>query len=103
MAAPMNRLLDSGLTSIQPGGTRPRRHQLQDSRGQCTTGLDQIYSQKQPGTVPDRVDVSWNNGNGTYLASSDFSQDRVIILSTTGVTQSIGHPAEATCQLGTSV
>jgi hypothetical protein len=61
------------------------------------SGGDEIYWQKQPGTVADKIDVIWNDGFGrTYRTSGDLGQDRVITLTVTGVTQAAGHPAQAT-------
>ncbi|HKC20432.1 MAG TPA: hypothetical protein VKE27_12480, partial [Candidatus Dormibacteraeota bacterium] len=49
-------------------------------------GVEQIYWQKQPGTQPDKVDVTWNDGDGhTYKVSGDLAQDRVITLAPNGV------------------
>ena len=55
-------------------------------------GQEQIYWQKQPGTTNDKVDVTWNDGNGhTYKVSGDLSQDRVITLAPTAVTMVQGQ------------
>jgi uncharacterized protein DUF4012 len=60
-------------------------------------GRDQIYWQKQPGVVNDKVDVTWVNANGEiYNVSGDLNQDRVISLSPTGVELTPGQPAQAT-------
>lgn len=60
-------------------------------------GNDEIYWQKQPGTVNDTIDVVWNDGLGqTYRTSGDLGADRVISLTTTGVKLAAGHPAQAT-------
>lgn len=60
-------------------------------------GVERIYWQKQPGTVNDKVDVVWNNGNGhTYRVSGDLGQDRIITLTPTTVTLTAGQPAQAT-------
>ncbi|MHB8589549.1 MAG: DUF4012 domain-containing protein [Candidatus Dormibacteraceae bacterium] len=60
-------------------------------------GEDQIYWQKQPGTVADKIDVTWNDGAGhTYTTSGDLAQDRVISLSTRGVALAAGQAAQAT-------
>jgi len=59
-------------------------------------GQEQIYWQKQPGTLDDKVDVTWHDGSGhTYTASGDLGQDRVITLTPTGVTLTPGQPAQA--------
>jgi hypothetical protein len=55
-------------------------------------GEEQIYWQKQPGTINDQVDVIWHDGNGhTYQASGDLAQDRVITLAPRGVTLTQGQ------------
>jgi uncharacterized protein DUF4012 len=49
-------------------------------------GVEQIYWQKEPGTQADKVDVTWNDGNGhIYKVSGDLAQDRVITLAPNGV------------------
>ena len=59
-------------------------------------GEDQISWQKQPGTVNDKVNVTWNDGNGhVYTVSGDLGQDRVIAPTPTGVTLTSGQPAQA--------
>ena len=60
-------------------------------------GLYEIYWQKQPGTITDKVDLTWNAGNGqTFNVAGDLGQDRVITLSSTGVTFSVGQAGQAT-------
>jgi hypothetical protein len=60
-------------------------------------GKYEIYWQKQPGTVKDKVDIVWSDGHGhTYAASGDLGQDRVITLAPTGVTLTGGRAALAT-------
>lgn len=60
-------------------------------------GGEQVYWQKQPGTVGDPVDVVWTNGGGRVSkASGSFSQDTLISLAPNGVTFVPGHPAQAT-------
>jgi cell division protein FtsB len=50
-------------------------------------GQEQIYWQKQPGTLNDKIDVTWHDGNGhTYNVSGDLAQDRVITLAPSAVT-----------------
>jgi hypothetical protein len=59
-------------------------------------GEGQIYWQKQPGTLGDKLDVRWNDGSGhTYAASGDLAQDRVITYSAKGVAIIAGQPARA--------
>jgi hypothetical protein len=60
-------------------------------------GDEQIYWQKQPGTINDKIDVIWNDGSGhTYRTAGDLGQDRVITMTPTGVTLNPGHPTQAT-------
>jgi hypothetical protein len=62
-----------------------------DGRGQ-----DQIYWQKQPGTVNDKFDVKWDDGSGHfYSASGDLAADRVITVSSKGLSITAGQPAKA--------
>jgi hypothetical protein len=50
-------------------------------------GQEQIYWQKQPGTLNDKVNVIWHDGNGhTYKVNGDLGQDRVITLAPSAVT-----------------
>jgi len=59
-------------------------------------GVEQIYWQKQPGTINDAVTVSWHDGNGhTYKVSGDLSQDRVITLAPSGVSLAQGQVGTA--------
>jgi hypothetical protein len=59
-------------------------------------GLDSIYWQKQPGTNADGVDVIWNDGNGhSYKVSGNLGQDRVIMLTPSGVVLVAGEAAQA--------
>jgi len=56
-----------------------------------------MYWQKQPGTLADAIDVTWNDGDGhTYTASGSLAQDRAITLLPTTVTLTPGQPAQAT-------
>lgn len=60
-------------------------------------GLDQIYWQKQPGTLNDKIEVSWTySGGHTYKVGGNLAQDRILNLSPTGVTLTAGQPAQAT-------
>jgi hypothetical protein len=62
-----------------------------DARGESKT-----YWQKQPGTLNDKVDITWHDGAGhTFNASGDLGQDRVITLSTQGVTITPGQAGKA--------
>ena len=61
-----------------------------------STGTDQIYWQKQPGTLSDKIDLVWNDGKGhAFKASGTLIQDQVITLSPTGVTLTAGQRAQA--------
>jgi hypothetical protein len=55
-------------------------------------GEEQIYWQKQPGTVTDKVDVIWNDGRShTFKTSGDLGQDRVVTLGSRAVTLTPGQ------------
>lgn len=56
-------------------------------------GEEQIYWQKQPGTINDQVDVIWNDGFGNrYQIKGDLAQDRIITVATRrGVTLTQGQ------------
>ena len=57
----------------------------------------QVYWQNQPGTVNDRIDVTWSDGNGhTYKVGGSHAQDRTISLLSTGVSLTTGQAAQAT-------
>jgi hypothetical protein len=57
-------------------------------------GESQIYWQKQPGTVDDKVDVVWHDNRGhTYSVSGNLVQDLVITFSTKGLTIDAGRSA----------
>lgn len=59
-------------------------------------GEGEIYWQKQPGTLDDRVDIKWSDGSGhVFTASGVLAQDRVIALSAKGVSLLPGQPAQA--------
>jgi hypothetical protein len=59
-------------------------------------GEDQIYVQKQPGTLTDKLDVVWRDGSGhTYTTSGDLGQDRVIVFSSRGVRIATGQQGQA--------
>lgn len=70
-----------------------------DEGGPVRSGVGkyQVYWQKQPGTVNDTIEVIWNDGYGhTYRATGDLGQDRMINLSPSGVSLTLGQPAQAT-------
>ena len=49
-------------------------------------GEHTTYWQKQPGTGPDQVDVTWNDGQGkSYTAHGSLTQDMTLTLSSRGV------------------
>ena len=59
-------------------------------------GNDAIYLQKQPGTINDKVSVVWHDGYGhTYTKSDTLDGDRVITVSTRGMSIYAGQPAQA--------
>jgi hypothetical protein len=59
-------------------------------------GGETIYWQKEPGTLADAVSVVWNDGGGhVYTATGDLAQDRVITLSSKGLSFTAGQPAQA--------
>ena len=59
-------------------------------------GVDQIYWQKQPGTIADSIALTWNASAGhSYTTTGVLDQDRLIELSATGLTLIAGHPAQA--------
>jgi hypothetical protein len=64
---------------------------LADSRGDHST-----YWQKQPGTLNDKITVVWHDGYGhTYSMSDALGGDRVITVSTRGMSIYPGRPAQA--------
>jgi hypothetical protein len=91
-------LLDGWLPDIACGGGRGQAVYEYDTPMQTQSGaVYETYWQKQPGTVTDKIDVSWSDGHGhLYTASGDLGQDRVITLTPTGVTLIAGQPAQAT-------
>jgi Protein of unknown function (DUF4012) len=91
------RMIDGWLPAIQGYGGHGQAVFEYDTPWQVDdSGQVTIYWQKQPGTVIDKVDVSWNDGSGhTYKVSGDLGQDRVITLTATGVILTPGQPAKA--------
>lgn len=60
-------------------------------------GVESIYWQKQPGTVADKINVTWNDGSGhPFKVAGNLTADRIISLSATGVSLTAGQPAQAT-------
>ena len=92
------RLLDGWLPDITCSGGRGRAIFTYDTPWPALGGgLYQIYWQKQPGTVNDQIDLTWNDGSGhSFKASGILGEDRVINLSPTGITFTAGQPAQAT-------
>lgn len=91
------RVLDGWLPEIPGYGGHAQAVFEYDTPWQARDkGRDQIYWQKQPGTLSDKVDVTWNDGSGhTFTVSGDLGQDRIITLTTTGVSLTPGQPARA--------
>jgi hypothetical protein len=90
------RLLDGWLPETGCGGARTTAVFSYDTAWPHDIGSGQIYWQKQPGTVSDKIDVVWSDGHGhTYTAAGDLGQDRVITFALTGVTLTPGQPALA--------
>jgi hypothetical protein len=59
-------------------------------------GEEQIYWQKQPGTLDDRIDVVWKDGAGhAYRIKGDLGQDRVLTFSASGISITPGQAAQA--------
>jgi hypothetical protein len=59
-------------------------------------GVQQVYWQKQPGTLDDPVEVIWKDGNGhTYKVTGNLGQDRLISLSPSGVALDQGQVGSA--------
>lgn len=54
-----------------------------------------IYWQKQPGTVADKINVTWTDGAHSYQAAGDLLQDRVIRVTPTGVSLLPGQAGSA--------
>jgi hypothetical protein len=89
-------LLDGWLSRIQCCGASGQAVFKYDTPWSATRGFDKIYWQKQPGTLDDKIDVTWNDGNGhVFQVSGSLDQDQVITLSSTGVRLAAGQPAQA--------
>jgi hypothetical protein len=97
-APPGSRLMDGWLHFIPcNGGAGHAVFKYNTPWTVNDNGLDQIYWQKQPGTLGDKIDVSWTYRSGhTYKVGGSLAQDRVIGLTPTGVTLTAGQPAQAT-------
>jgi hypothetical protein len=92
------RAADGWVPDIYCGGGRGQASFTYDTPWAPTArGVDQIYFQKQPGTVSDPIAITWNNGAGqSYRTGGTLDQDRIINLSVTGVSLTAGQPAQAT-------
>jgi hypothetical protein len=92
------RLLDGWLPDIGCAGARGQAVYEYDTPWQPHSGAaHEIYWQKQPGTVNDKIDVTWNDGNGhSSTVSGELGEDRVMTLSPSRVTLNAGQPAQAT-------
>jgi hypothetical protein len=97
-APPANTRLIDGWLSVGCGGGRNHAAFSFDTPWpEHGKSPHRIYWQKQPGTVADAVDVTWNSGDGdAYHASGTLSQDLVIELSSARVTLKQGQLAQAT-------
>ena len=95
---PGMRLLDGWLADVLCSGGRARAVFSYDTPWPGDNGSPyEIYWQKQPGTVNDKIDVTWNDGSGhTVKVTGSLSADQVISLSATGVLLTAGQPAQAT-------
>jgi hypothetical protein len=79
------------------GGTGQAKFEYDTPWSVRDRDFQQIYWQKQPGTVRDSVRVIWNDGNGhTYTVNGDLAQDRIIKLLPAGVSLTAGQAAAAT-------
>ena len=90
-------MIDGWMTAIPGGGGHTRIVFAYDTPWQVDDqGVAHIYWQKQPGTLNDKIQVSWAGPNQTvYTASSQLSSDQVISLGQGGVTLTVGQPALA--------
>jgi hypothetical protein len=91
-------VLDGWLPDVRCGGGQGHGVFEYDTQWTGSTrGLYQIYWQKQPGTLSDKVDLTWNDGSGhTFRVSGDLGQDRRITLSSAGIRLAAGQPAQVT-------
>jgi hypothetical protein len=88
---------DGWVSDIYCGGGRGQASFTYDTPWAPTPrGVDQIYWQKQPGTIRDAVELIWTTGSQTFRASGDLGQDRVIKLTPTGISFTAGNAAQAT-------
>jgi hypothetical protein len=94
---PGTQALDGWLPQVLCHGGRGHAVFKYDTQWQVgDTSPYAIYWQKQPGTLNDTIAVTWNDGNGhSYKAGGTLAQDEIIGLSPTGVTLTVGQPAQA--------
>ena len=59
------------------------------------TETQSVYWQKQAGTIADSMKARFVVGGKTFDATSDLSQDRVLLLSPTGLKIQPGHAGQA--------
>lgn len=92
-APPSGTVLLDGWLMVQCCGSRGQAVLEYDTSWPATDkGPFQIYWQKQPGTLNDAITVTWNGKTVT----GDLGQDRVITLTSSGVTLTAGQQAKAT-------
>jgi hypothetical protein len=96
-APPLGTKMADGWVMVECcGGQGQVTFEWDSSWPNSTLGSDRIYWQKQPGTVSDRIDVTWIDGSGrTFNVAGDLGQDRIVSLSATGVSLAPGQPAQA--------
>ena len=92
------RAADGWVPDVYCGGGRRQATFTYDTPwAPSPRGVDQIYWQKQPGTVADTIALTWSNGTGhSYTTSGTLDHDRIINLSATGVSLIAGQPVQAT-------
>jgi len=94
---PTMHLIDGWMTAIPGGGGHTRIVFSYDTPWQADNqGVAHIYWQKQPGTLNDKIAVTWLGPNHTvYTTSGQLSSDQVINLGPGSVTLTAGQPAHA--------
>jgi hypothetical protein len=59
-------------------------------------GENKTYWQKQPGTLGDKINITWRDGAGhVYSASGDLIQDQLVTLSAKGVAITAAQSGQA--------
>ena len=95
-AAPGYRLIDGWLTLPGYGSHTTVVFQYDTPWSPNARQVDQIYWQKEPGTLNDAVQVVWNDGAGhSYQTRGDLAQDRIINLMPSGVSLVPGQTGSA--------